>query len=355
MKFAPVIIPTLNRYEHFKKCIESLEKCTYAEQTDVYIGLDYPPSGKYVDGWRKTDKYLREKECCNNFKSLKVYRRQTNYFFSGKSNAGSIIAEIKKTNDRIIFSEDDNEFSPNFLDYMNKCFEKYQNNQDIVSISGYSYPVNWARSEKATVQIQNFNASAWGRGVWIDKADKMAEELGNSIIFKEAIIDIKNQKYKRLIDPALIEYSRCILGSTSQMYKTTSDIGMRLYIAMCDKYVVSPLISLVRNHGFDGSGVYCDNNNNYLNNAHALSYNYSSQPIEAKKYFEIVENDSSLLEKNRLLLKDFDSRPKQKTFLAKLVVYFAKDNLLGILRFVFHYYFDIRKYYRKIKKSNNLY
>ena len=54
MIFAPVIIPTLNRYEHFRKCLESLEACTGAEKTDVYVALDFPPSEKYVEGWKKT-------------------------------------------------------------------------------------------------------------------------------------------------------------------------------------------------------------------------------------------------------------------------------------------------------------
>ena len=34
-KYAPIVIPTLNRYEHFKRCLESIERCTGAEYTDV--------------------------------------------------------------------------------------------------------------------------------------------------------------------------------------------------------------------------------------------------------------------------------------------------------------------------------
>ena len=52
MKAAPVIIGTLNRFEHFHDCLESLEKCTMADETDVYVALDYPPSEKYVEGWK---------------------------------------------------------------------------------------------------------------------------------------------------------------------------------------------------------------------------------------------------------------------------------------------------------------
>ena len=34
MLYAPVVIPTLCRYEHFKACLESLSLCTGAENTD---------------------------------------------------------------------------------------------------------------------------------------------------------------------------------------------------------------------------------------------------------------------------------------------------------------------------------
>ena len=76
--YAPVVIPTLNRYEHFRRCLESLERCTGAEKTNIYVGLDYPPSDKYVEGWKKIDCYLAEKEKNNGFNRLIVYRRTHN-------------------------------------------------------------------------------------------------------------------------------------------------------------------------------------------------------------------------------------------------------------------------------------
>lgn len=42
--YAPVIIPTLNRYVHLKRCVDSLAKCTHAPDTELIIGLDYPPT-----------------------------------------------------------------------------------------------------------------------------------------------------------------------------------------------------------------------------------------------------------------------------------------------------------------------
>ena len=55
--YAPVIIPTLNRYDHFVRCIQSLAKCTDASETDLIIGLDFPPSDKYVDGYKRIKEY----------------------------------------------------------------------------------------------------------------------------------------------------------------------------------------------------------------------------------------------------------------------------------------------------------
>ena len=57
--YAPVLITTLNRYEHFKRCVESLSRCTHAEKTELVIGLDYPPNEKYVAGWEKISEYVK--------------------------------------------------------------------------------------------------------------------------------------------------------------------------------------------------------------------------------------------------------------------------------------------------------
>ena len=83
-QYAPVVIPTLNRYEHFKRCLESLEGCTGAEHTDVYVALDYPPSDKYVEGWKKMDAYLAEKEIYPEKRNVHI-RKNEMYIFYAKT------------------------------------------------------------------------------------------------------------------------------------------------------------------------------------------------------------------------------------------------------------------------------
>ena len=56
--YAPVIIPTCNRYEHLRECVESLAECTHADKTELIISVDFPPDESYADGWNKVREYV---------------------------------------------------------------------------------------------------------------------------------------------------------------------------------------------------------------------------------------------------------------------------------------------------------
>ena len=88
--FAPVIIPTLCRYEHFKQCIESLSKCTLANQTEVYVGLDYPAKDEHWDGYKKIKSYLASVGNIG-FKNLTVIERGRNYGLGAAGNFQMLI------------------------------------------------------------------------------------------------------------------------------------------------------------------------------------------------------------------------------------------------------------------------
>jgi len=116
MVYAPVCIPTLNRYEHLKELIESLQQNSWAQYTDLYIGLDFPPSEKYEEGYKKIVQYL----CggINGFQKVHVIKRNIN-IGAGK-NASLLVEEALETFDRFICIEDDNIVSRDFLEYMDK-------------------------------------------------------------------------------------------------------------------------------------------------------------------------------------------------------------------------------------------
>lgn len=86
MKYAPILIPTMCRYNHFFRLIESLKVNTWAKYTDIYIGLDYPPSSKYEEGYKQICEYLDG--------DFSEFTRFTHYMYRMKTTSNKLITNI---------------------------------------------------------------------------------------------------------------------------------------------------------------------------------------------------------------------------------------------------------------------
>lgn len=308
MIYAPIIIPTLCRHEHFKRLIESLQRNSWAKYTDVYVSIDFPPTEKYRKGWREICRYVDEGDF-SAFASFNVVKQKEN--LGAGVNVGFLAKMVSERYDRWISSEDDNEFSPNFLEYMDKCLDEYEEDPDVIAVTGYSYPIRWDVAEGTTCLKQNINASMWGVGVWASKWSETGKYIWSGKTVANIGRAIRENSYKRMIDAALREYIIAAVQPykrLNRMLYCRSDIGVRAYLAVDDKYFISPVVSKVRNHGFDGSGVYCQTIESEIRGETADTYNYSKQPIDEGCSFEIVENTKESLKENRDRLNRFDKR-----------------------------------------------
>lgn len=256
MSFAPVLIITLNRYEHLKRCVESLKKNKYAEDTELYIGVDYPPNEKYEDGYHKVLEYLREG--ISGFKNVIILKQTENK--GPFENFLELQKRAYEKHDKFIYSEDDNEFSPNYLEYMNKAFEKYENNEDILAISGYTYPIDKSKFT-GNVFLCDSYFSALGYGMWKKKEENMRKFLNRSYFEKI----YKDGKYmKGLQEASINQYANMVkgmLGYTPDLFShgciREVDLVFALYMQAFHMKMVFPVQSKVRNWGYDGSGVNC--------------------------------------------------------------------------------------------------
>ncbi len=310
MKYAPVLITTVNRYHHFRKCIESLSKCKLSDKTDVYVAVDYPARKEHWDGYNNIKMFLNK---CGDlgFRSLNISYRKENYHYSGKSNLGSLIKEIQEEHDRYIISEDDNEFSINYLSYMNQCLEHFETDSDVVMVLGYSYPVKWDVSNGATCMKQNFNASMWGAGFWRDKKPTYVKYIRSRKLLDNVSSVIDNKLYQQMTDASLIEYIPAALNPCKKKLRFmtyVSDISMRSYLVVDRKYAISPVISKVRNNGFDGTGLYCQQISNDIQGNTAGTFCYSQQIIDTNPTFELRLNTKDSIRENRNRLNSFDAR-----------------------------------------------
>lgn len=317
MKYAPFVVPTLCRSEHFTRMMESLKRNSWACYTDVIVSVDYPPSEKYSKGWKEICNYLDQGDF-SDFKELIVFKQSKN--LGGGKNSSFLRDYVRKNYDRWISSDDDCEFSPNFLEFMDKCLDAFEEDMDVVAVTGYSYPIEWTASEGATCMKQQFHYATWGVGRWVKKHDLVADYIRSGKMLDDAEKVIKTGRYKKMLERCYIQYFNAATTDRKGMGRVfmtgTTDIGVRAYLACQDKYCISPILSMVRNWGFDGSGDVCQNTIG-KDGLTVDTYDYRGQEIDSAEHFEIVVNDLRFLPENKSKLDVFEGVPKRRIWYTK--------------------------------------
>lgn len=273
--FAPVVITTLCRFDTFSRCVDSLSKCTGADQTELFIGIDYPTKESHWDGYRRICTCAEQ---LHGFKAVHVYKRETNY--GQVRNTRSLLEEVKKRYDRYILSEDDNEFSPNFLEYINKGLERFKTDPKILAICGFNFPFSYMEEikgyDKNAFPMQYF--SAWGIGRWVNKGPKnfiSNNEKAKEIVFSwSAIFKLWKAGHYSTVRRLLHRYKGGI-----------GDLMYRVYCIFEDKYCIFPTVSKVRNLGNEGNGTVCEIvDHRYANQKTDTNLTFEYDDFEIKNY-----------------------------------------------------------------------
>ena len=257
MKFAPLLILTLNRDLHFKNCIESLSKCESSKKTDLFIALDYPLNDSHFKGYNKILKII---DNIKGFKSLNIIKRDVN--FGIPLNFEDAMKQIFNEYDRVILSEDDNIFAPSFLNFVNKGLELYEKRKDIFSVSGYNHPFKIPSWYKDHMYLRQ-DFTGWGVGLWKDKwydVDTSLENFHN--MFFNNYMNIN--KYHKKAMHQLIH-----IKVSNRIYVNANVVSMNdglLLLNIIDKkmYSVYPVNTRVINKGLDGTGARSNINGNII-------------------------------------------------------------------------------------------
>jgi len=244
----PVYIPTLNRYEHFKNCVESLAKCTHADKTELVVGFDYPPSEKYVEGWKKIKAYLPTLHTLG-FGKVTVFEHDHN--LGPGPNSTFLKSYCAEHYPAYIYTDDDCVFSPNFLDFINGALERYADDPRIPSVCGYTPEACESAAGRST--YLSADSCAWGFGMWRAKDKVYMQTCTRS--------DWPGCLKKNL--PFVLRFALTypigfviFWGMLRQGIKH-GDICRTAYNFANHTYQLRPAKSLVRNCGNDGSGVNC--------------------------------------------------------------------------------------------------
>lgn len=305
MKCAPIIIPTLNRVEHLARLLDSLKVNPLSSCTDVYVGFDFPPSPSYEEGYKRMSEYLEGDFSC--FRSFNVIKRRENLGYL--KNVDDLINKVLKHYDRFIYMDDDLEVSSNFLEYMNYCLDVYEYHDDVIAVCGYSYPIKWNVSPQATIFKEAFICPMWGTGFWRYKYNTIQQYIKhNGGLARDARKIVRSGGFKRMTNVCRSEFVDLCFSPDFNitLASKVTDISLRMYMATYNMNAIMPVLSKVRNWGFDGTGEYCTNIYTDEEKYHSKMYSYDRQPINQEKDFVVVLDTLKDITTNKTLMNNFD-------------------------------------------------
>ena len=313
--YSPIVLFVYDRLDHVRQCIDALLKNDLAQYSNLIIFSDGPK----VHNEEKVQSVREYIRTIVGFSSIDIHIRERNIGLANSVISG--VTEVIRKYGRVIVLEDDLITSPYFLKYMNDALNLYENDNNVISIHGYIYPVTGRLPDTFFL----IGADCWGWATWERKWDYF-EEDGNKLL--DAIIEKKRAREFNFNDsyPYLEMLKDQTLGKNDSW-------AIRWYASafINNMYTLYPGKSLIKNIGLDNSGTHCVAENIY--NLSAFG-----KEIQLKK-IKVTER-----KKNKNKIITFFSR-KKKGGLLRLLRKLGKFALpYGIIRII-----EIRK---KEEKDN---
>lgn len=242
MKLAPIILFVYNRPWHTRQTIEALQKNELAKESELFIYSDSAKDDTAEPKVRQVRDYIKTIE---GFQKVTIVEREKNFGLAANITDG--VTRIVNEYEEIIVLEDDLITNPYFLKYMNDGLEFYKDEEQVISIHGYVYPIEKKLPETFFLR----GADCWGWGTWKRGWD-LFEPDGTYLLSQ-----LKKWKLLKRFDfDGALSYSRML---KNQIANRNDSWAVRWYASalLNNKLTLYPCKSLVSNIGLDSSGTHC--------------------------------------------------------------------------------------------------
>jgi hypothetical protein len=248
MELAPIVLFTYNRFHHTVETLKALKANELAEASDVLVYSDGPKTLEDRGSVDQIRGYLR---ALGGFKSVTVIERPRNLGLARSIITG--VTEVLNSYGKAIILEDDLLTSRFFLKFMNEALELYENEEEVISITGYTYTVRSALPETFFLS----DPGCWGWATW-NRGWRVFKEDGRALVdalSKAGLLRQFNYNYS-------YPYSKMLENSISGKNESWA---IRWYASAFLKNYLTlyPGMSLVHNIGNDHSGVHSLRSNLY--------------------------------------------------------------------------------------------
>jgi hypothetical protein len=268
MNFAPIVLFVYARVSHTRSTIEALLKNTGAERSDLIIFSDAARTPEKQTNVDEVRAYLKT---IAGFRSVTIHYRPYNFGLAKSIIDG--VTKVVNERGRIIVLEDDIVTSPYFLTYMNEALNKYADDDRVISIHGYVYPVKENLPEAFFLP----GADCWGWATW-SRGWKLFNPDGQYLLD-----DLRTRKLTHAFDyNGAYPYTKML---EEQISGINDSWAVRWYASafLARKLTLYPGRSLVRNIGNDSSGSHCGDTDRFDSEMSATSINLSSVEVKSSK------------------------------------------------------------------------
>ncbi len=240
--YAPIALFVYNRPAHTRQTVEALLKNELAGESDLIVFSDAPKKPEAAEAVREVREYIRT---ITGFRSVCIVERDRNLGLANSIIDG--VTSVVNEHGRIIVLEDDLVTSPYFLKFINTALEIYQDDEKVMHISGYMFPIDNADLPE-TFFLRT--ASCWGWATW-DRAWQYFEKNPGKLISEFNVPAI--QRFN-------MDGSNNFWAQVEQNADSLIDTWAIFWYASVfqkDGLCLHPRFSMVNNIGHDDTGEHC--------------------------------------------------------------------------------------------------
>lgn len=247
---APIGLSTYARPQHLQQTIEALQNNPLAPQSELYAFSDGPKPGD-EERVAAVRSYLHT---ITGFKKVHIIERESN---GRVANSRSGVQALLERFGKVIFLAEDIVTVPGFLTFMNEALNKYEGNDKVFSVSGYTPPIRIPENYNHDIFfLRRF--SAWGFGIWKNRFDRLDYMTPDEY---EQFATNKN-KVKDFVMAGGMDLM-VMLKDDAYGHIDAGDVKLMYAQYLSDQYTVYPTRSLVQNIGHDGTGTHCPKSNRF--------------------------------------------------------------------------------------------
>ena len=243
---APIVLFVYNRPTHTRRTLEALAANVLADASTLYVYADGPKleaSNIDQENIEKTRRVLQERRWC---KQVCIIESDHNQGLAYSIVKG--VTQVVNKNGRVIVLEDDVITSSGFLTYMNEALNLYEDQKEVMHISGFFPPVK--RSHDLPETFFYNQASCWGWATWA-RAWKFFD--ANASWLLQEIIKIDGVHTFNIDDSyPFVDQLRANADGTLETWAVKWQASIFLQNGLC----LHPHRSMIKNIGFDGTGVH---------------------------------------------------------------------------------------------------